>query len=405
MNPGGPLPDGWAWTTLGEACVINPRRPRGLDLAPDEPVTFIPMNAVDDEHAMVARPQTRPYGEVSRGYTYMEEGDVIFAKITPCMQNGKHAIVRETISGIAFGSTEFHVLRATDAVHPIWIHRFLLQPHFLKEAEHNFTGTAGQQRVPKEFLINKSIPLPPLAEQHRIVAALETQLAAAERARHAALSQLNALEAMPAALLRKVFDATPSRSRSRWRRVALGEIANYVNGRAFKPSDWETVGDRIVRIQNLTNPQAVFHRYSKVVMDKHRINDGDLLVAWSASLGVHIWNRGPAILNQHIFKVEEHKDRVDKTYLYHVLRSVMASLKAQAHGATMQHVTKPRFESTTIPLPPLDEQRRIVARLKREMAATERARTAARERLALAEALAGAILRRAFAPGAPHDRD
>ena len=206
MNPGDPLPDGWRWTTLGEACVINPRRPRGLDLAPDEPVTFIPMNAVDDEHAMVARPQTRPYGEVSRGYTYMEEGDVIFAKITPCMQNGKHAIVRETISGIAFGSTEFHVLRATDAVHPIWIHRFLLQPHFLKEAEHNFTGTAGQQRVPKEFLINKSIPLPPLAEQHRIVAALETRLAAAERARRAALSQLNALEAMPAALLRKVFE-------------------------------------------------------------------------------------------------------------------------------------------------------------------------------------------------------
>lgn len=135
----------------------------------------------------------------------MEEGDVLFAKITPCMQNGKHAIVRETLSGIAFGSTEFHVLRPSEEVHPVWIHQFLLQPRFLKEAERNFTGTAGQQRVPKDFLINTKIPCPPIDEQRAIVADLEREMAATERARAAARERLALAEALPGAILRRAF--------------------------------------------------------------------------------------------------------------------------------------------------------------------------------------------------------
>ena len=200
-----PLPDGWRWAALGEVCEINPRRPRDLTLAPDDPVTFIPMSAVDEGQAAVTRPQERPLAEVTKGYTYMQDGDVIFAKITPCMQNGKHAIVGDTLTGFAFGSTEFHVVRPGDAIHPVWVHRFLLQPSVLREAQQHFTGTAGQQRVPKQYLIEKRIPLPPLAEQRRIVAALEARMEAAGRARRAAEAQLAAVLALPAALLREVF--------------------------------------------------------------------------------------------------------------------------------------------------------------------------------------------------------
>ena len=210
MTAAPPLPGGWRWATLGEVCEINPRRPRSAPVSADDLVTFIPMAAVDEAGAGIARPQERPFGEVTRGYTYMQDGDVIFAKITPCMQNGKHAIVSNTRTGFAFGSTEFHVLRARDTVHSVWVHHFLLQPSLLREAEHNFAGTAGQRRVPKQFLIGKQIPLPPIDEQRRIVADLERQMAAAGRARRAAEAQLEAALAMPAALLRSVFPSSPA---------------------------------------------------------------------------------------------------------------------------------------------------------------------------------------------------
>ena len=213
MTSARPLPGGWRWAALGEVCEINPRRPRNLPAAPDEIVTFIPMSAVNEDASAVTQPQERPLAEVTRGYTYMEDGDVIFAKITPCMQNGKHAIVGDTLTGFAFGSTEFHVLRPSDAIHPVWVHRFLLQPSVLREAQQHFTGTAGQQRVPKQYLIEKLIPLPPVEEQRRIVADLEARMEAAGRARNAAEAQLAAVLALPAALLRDAFTSRADRQR------------------------------------------------------------------------------------------------------------------------------------------------------------------------------------------------
>ena len=203
------LPDGWRWVKLAEVCQINPRKPHNLVISPETDVTFVPMAAVSDQFAAITAAISRPYAEVSRGYTYMEDGDVIFAKITPCMQNGKHAIVRDTQTGFAFGSTEFHVLRPSDALDARLLHSFLLRPEFLQEAERSFTGTAGQQRVPKEFVASVSFPLPPLNEQRQIVAQLEEQMATAERARSAALAQLAAIEAMPQALLRQIFPRSP----------------------------------------------------------------------------------------------------------------------------------------------------------------------------------------------------
>lgn len=104
------LPDGWRWVPLGEVCEINPRR-RDLRRAEDALTTFVPMSAVEEAGRGISHPEQKPFREVKRGYTSFGEGDVLFAKITPCMQNGKHAIARNLIDGVGFGSTEFHVLR------------------------------------------------------------------------------------------------------------------------------------------------------------------------------------------------------------------------------------------------------------------------------------------------------
>ncbi len=144
----------------------------------------------------------------------------------------------------------------------------------------------------------------------------------------------------------------------------LGDLASFVNGCAFKPSDWEDSGLPIVRIQNLTGSQDKFNRTTRKVNKRYYIDDGDLLISWSASLGAYIWNGGKAVLNQHIFKAVPHED-VDKEYLYFVVQHVLDILKAKTHGSTMKHVKRGDFEGTLVPFPPLTEQRHIVDILKR----------------------------------------
>jgi type I restriction enzyme S subunit len=144
----------------------------------------------------------------------------------------------------------------------------------------------------------------------------------------------------------------------------LGDLAVFINGCAFKPTDWEDEGLPIIRIQNLTGTQDKYNRTTRSVAAKYHIIDGDLLISWSASLGVYIWLGGKAVLNQHIFKAEPHEG-VDKDYLYYVVQHVLDLLKAKTHGSTMKHVKRGDFEETLVPFPSIDEQRRIVDILKR----------------------------------------
>ena len=163
------------------------------------------MASVSEATGTIALPEIRFFSEVSKGYTYFEEGDVLFAKITPCMQNGKHTIADKLINGFGFGSTEFHVIRPGNEITSEWIHNIIRQRPVLDEAAKQFRGAVGQQRVPKEFLIELTIPLPPLEEQQRIVAALESETAAADRAKQAAAEAMSGLRELPGALLRRAF--------------------------------------------------------------------------------------------------------------------------------------------------------------------------------------------------------
>ena len=143
----------------------------------------------------------------------------------------------------------------------------------------------------------------------------------------------------------------------------LGNVATYINGRAFKPSEWETEGLPIIRIQNLTNPSAPHNFSSKLLEEKYRVKQGDLLFAWSASLGAHIWTGHDAWLNQHIFRVIP-SEQVKKKYLYYFLLQVVAELYAKTHGSGMVHITKAPFMNTPIPVPALNEQERIVSKIE-----------------------------------------
>ncbi|HJB05939.1 MAG TPA: restriction endonuclease subunit S [Candidatus Merdibacter merdigallinarum] len=144
-------------------------------------------------------------------------------------------------------------------------------------------------------------------------------------------------------------------------RVELGEVATYINGYAFKPSDWSDTGVPIIRIQDLTGNSYQANRYNGTYDKKYEVLPGDVLISWSASLGVYVWDGEPAVLNQHIFKVVFNKCPVDKSFFVHQVRSILMRAASAAHGATMKHLTKPVFDALPFYLPRLEEQRRIAA--------------------------------------------
>ena len=143
----------------------------------------------------------------------------------------------------------------------------------------------------------------------------------------------------------------------------LGDIATYINGYAFKPEQRGSEGLPIIRIQDLTGNAYDLGYYNGDYPKKIELNDGDVLISWSASLGVYLWNRGKALLNQHIFKVVFDKVEIDKFYFMYAVEYNLDKMSLKTHGATMKHITKKDFDNVVIPYPDLDYQKDISYRL------------------------------------------
>ena len=157
---------------LSKFVEINPPC-RNIDLDVEDEVSFIPMSDVTESGRWINN-QSRRYGEVSSGYTYFEEGDILFAKITPCLENGKGCLARNLINDVGFASTEFHVLRAKDNADPEFIYQWSIHKSLRRKAEAAMIGSAGQQRVPASFLESFKIPDIPRKEQKTIAKILST---------------------------------------------------------------------------------------------------------------------------------------------------------------------------------------------------------------------------------------
>lgn len=186
-----------------------------------------------------------------------------------------------------------------------------------------------------------------------------------------------------------------------WAEATVGSLCELINGCAFKPSDWSTEGKPIIRIQNLNNSEATFNYYKGTLQEKYHVDSGELLFAWSGtpgtSFGAHIWNGPPSWLNQHIFRVIFNEAYLYKPFLKLALNQRLDNIIDRAHGGVgLRHITKGKFEETTLAVPPLNEQRRIADRIDALQARSRRARELLAEARTLLEQFRQSVLNAAF---------
>lgn len=173
----------WEMVKLGDVCALNPKKSEVKELDENTEVSFVPMAVVDENSTHFSASEFKPLKDVYSGYTYFRENDVILAKVTPCFENGKAGIARGLKNSIGFGSSEFHVLRASDRILPEIIYFYIHSNNFINLGKENMAGTGGLKRLTKEFILNYPILLPPVEEQKQIVTMIELEQVAVNGAK------------------------------------------------------------------------------------------------------------------------------------------------------------------------------------------------------------------------------
>jgi len=449
------LPRGWVEATLEDLCEFNPKHDPETDRATT--VSFIPMPAVDDETgAIVDRSAIRRLSEVWKGYTHFADADVIFAKITPCMENGKIAVARDLENGMACGSTEFHVLRSKGAVEPNFVWRFLRQRSYRQVAERSMTGAVGQRRVPKPLLEGTVLPLPPLAEQKRIVAKLDALNAKSARARtelarietlvsrykQAVLSKafsgeftqewressgvaLSASEklAVGKALQRALSSRRGARTNthqvnfnavaaipSSWAHAVVGVGADMTVGFAFKSEWFRADGVKLLRGANIA-PRAIDWSELKCLdasraheFARYLVEENDIVLAMDRpviSTGLKVARVAKqdagCLLVQRVTRFRA-SEFVAQDFLWWFLNTQMflAHSLHRATGSDLPHISGDDIATCPLPVPPLQEQHEIVRRIESAFAKIDRLAKEAKRALELVGRLDEAILAKAF---------
>ncbi|WP_302141514.1 restriction endonuclease subunit S [Halomonas alkalicola] len=369
------LPEGWVSTTLGELCELNPKQKLDDDLE----VGFMPMSGMPTTFHEKPEFETRKWVTVKKGYTQFKNGDVLFAKITPCFENGKAAIVGDFPGGWGAGSTEYYVLRPrAEAVDTRLLLALVRTKDFLNSGELNMSGSVGHKRVPKEFVASYSFPLMPKAEQKAITDKLDELLAQVNNLK-------TRLDAIPAILKRfrqsvlaaAVRGELTNGQAENWSEVEFSELLEAIrSGSADKPVD-DPSGVPILRSSAVRSREVDFDdvRYLSRSADLRADNYlrvGDLLFTRLSGSAEYVGN---CALVKHVGRDCQYPDRLfcarlkDKRMSRYLevffssesfRRHIYASLKSSAGH---QRITLDAVRKAIVHLPPLEEQEDIVHRV------------------------------------------
>jgi type I restriction enzyme S subunit len=352
---------------IAEIASVNPRMPHSLVADDDREVNFVPMSHLS-ESGVVTINGTRRLREVSKGYTYFANGDVLVAKITPCMENGKAALVNTLPMGVGFGSTEFHVLRPGTNVDGRYLFYMVWNPHFRQEASRNMTGSAGQKRVPASFFERFEIPLPPLSEQRRIADILY-KADAIRRKRREALDQVSALA--DSHFYEKLGD--PVANPHNWPGATFNDHLTLVQyGPRFYNEAYSKDGVRIVRITDLDFQGKLDYSAMPLMAvppgdeERFTLKPGDLLLARSgATVGktALIDEDAPKCIAGAYFIRMRFSEKVRPLYAQMVMRSrpVQQIIEQKSKQSAQQNFNGPAIRALPLPVPPIELQDAFVA--------------------------------------------
>lgn len=382
---------------LSDVCEINPRM--DVNIGDDTECSFVPMEYVDDVSGTIAQTDSRRVGEVRKGYTFFKDDDVIFAKITPCMENGKCAIGKNLKNGIAFGSTEFHVIRAKEEIVPEWIYYYLRQEHVRQSATHWFRGTAGQQRVPTIFLEELKIPLPPLTEQKRIA----SLLARADRLRSLRRTAHELSDSLLQSVFSEMFGA-PDINPKGWDKDEFEKaIVSTQNGFGQR-EDYSPKGIIVLRIRDISSGKIDYSDPRRMIipekeLSKYSLDHEDLILVrvngnpnYVGIASKFAAQNEPIVFSDHVIRVKMDRKLLNTTFMVHLLNSpygrkqTLGNISTTAGQFTINRSGLSRIKVIFPPLNLQEEFASVVARVEQM-----RARQAEGERQAqgLFEALLG----------------
>lgn len=419
------IPESWMWVRLNSIVLINPKN----ELDDKLETSFIPMALLADGYRSSYTYEIRSWKDIKKGFTHFATGDIGIAKITPCFQNRKSAIFTELKNGYGAGTTELSIVRVIgNTISREFLLWFFKSAYFIENGVKSFTGTAGQQRINKDYLLHCVLPLPPLAEQKRIVAKIEELLPLVNRYETAwtRLENFNRRfpEDMKKSILQqaiqgKLVEQRPEESTAEglfaqiqaekqrlikedkikkekplpeiteeekpfeipesWMWVRLGEIASINGGFAFKSTNYTADGVRVVRISDFNesgfvNDKIVRHPYdeslSPYVLEKKNI----LLCMTGGTVGKSLFvteMNEKMIVNQRVATIKV--QTVFPDYVYQVILAPITQKVIQhSKNSTNDNISMDTIKDFLIPLPPLAEQKRIVARLEELLPLCER---------------------------------
>ena len=382
------IPDGWYWTTIEDVCskIGSGSTPKGSNYSKEGIPFFRSQNVQNDGIVLSDIKYISDEVHQSMIGTEVVANDLLLNITGGSL--GRCAVVPRDFD---IGNVSQHVcILRTVLVKPEYLHCFILSSFFSKSMK--ITGS-GREGLPKYNLEKMLLPLPPIQEQERIIIEVkqlqnnidkidtcngnlvelisQTKSKILDLAIHGKLVHQDPNDEPACELLKRINPKAEKacdnghyqKLPEGWAILKVGNVAEYINGRAFKPEEWEQTGLPIIRIQNLNDPNAYYNRTKNEYEEKYLIKKGDLLFAWAASLGTYIWKGEDAWLNQHIFKVIPYPF-MDKKYLYYAFHAMITEFYRKSHGSGMIHITRKQFEEITLWLPPLTEQYRIVQYLQ-----------------------------------------
>ena len=391
--------------SLSEVCQIKPPKKEAKQKLTDaDLVSFVPMNNLGICAKSIELSEDKPLGKVSGSYTYFANGDVLLAKITPCFENGKLGIAQGLTNGIGFGSSEFIVFRSRGKIVPEYLFYFLSQDNFRVSGAEVMTGAVGHKRVPKEFIENQKIPLPPLPEQKRIVAILDEAFAGIDQAvANAEKNLANSRELFESYINVKLLKVASELSDKK-----LSDITELIVDCEHKTAPTQDTGYPSIRTPNIGKGELILGKVNRVSQTTYDLwtrrakpIPGDLILAREAPAGnIGVIPEGEQVcLGQRTVLIRPLKNIIMPYYFACLILHPLTQKRLLAHstGATVQHINMRDIRGLLIgKLPSIKEQLIDIQSIRRAQADFEILKNIYQQKLTALTELKQSILQKAF---------